>query len=194
MMDIHDWLEEYGTESGEVLRKALCDNKGKLATLVDMVCESLRNNRKTIFFGNGGSAADAQHLAAEFVNRYMFNRPELAGLALTTDTSVITSISNDFGYDFLFAKQLRALALPGDVALGISTSGKSKNVLLGLEAAREARCVTVGFCGNNSAAMKSCCDVVLKVDSPSTPMVQQAHITMGHALCHLVEEKMFPRE
>lgn len=193
-MDRPGWIKEYGIKSGQAIEKALADNAEKLVEIVDATCESLHKKGKAIFFGNGGSAADAQHLAAEFVNRYSFDRPELAGLALTTDTSVITSISNDYGYDFLFAKQVRALALPGDIAFGISTSGTSKNVLMGLEAAKEIGCVTVGLCGKGSLAMEPVCDFILMVDAPSTPMIQQAHITIGHAYCDLVEKQMFPKE
>ena len=186
-------ISEYKQQSINAIDQTLDANAEKIVRLADAACDCLDQGGKILLFGNGGSAADAQHLAAEFVNRYLFDREEMAALALTTDTSVITSISNDYGYDLLFAKQIRALARPGDLAVGLSTSGTSKNVLLGLQAAQKIGCVTAGFCGSNSSAMDEVCTYVLPVNHASTPIVQQVHILMGHLLAELVEAKRYGR-
>jgi D-sedoheptulose 7-phosphate isomerase len=192
MTDRFARIEAYAEQSARTLEHSLTSNAEVIDQTALAMVASLKNKGKVLFFGNGGSAADAQHLAAEFVNRFLKDRAPLAGLALTTDSSVITSISNDFGYDQLFSKQILALARPGDVALGISTSGTSANVLAGLKAAREIGCVTVGFCGSNDKEMRRLCDQVVAVESPATPLIQQAHIAIGHLLCEFVEEAMFP--
>jgi len=194
MPDLTRRIHEYAAASAKALETSLTANDRKIVELTHAIVESLEKGGKVLFFGNGGSAADAQHLAAEFVNRYLIDRDELAGLALTTDTSVLTSISNDFGYSLIFAKQIRALANPQDVAIGISTSGTSKNVLLGLEAAKKIGCVTIGFCGSNTLPMEPYCRWVVGVDSKFTPIIQQGHIAIGHILCELVEAKLFGRE
>lgn len=151
---------------------------------------AFRNNGKVLLFGNGGSAADAQHLAAEFVNRFRINRRPLAAVALTTDSSVITSIANDFGYDQIFEKQVQALGSPGDIAIGISTSGNSENVIKGLIAARAQGMTTVGFTGKKGK-MEPLCDYIIWSDSGDTPRIQEGHITVGHMICELVEKALF---
>ncbi len=152
---------------------------------------ALKSGGKVLFCGNGGSAADAQHLAGEFVSRFNFDRPALAGIALTTDTSVLTAIGNDYGYERVFERQVQALGRPGDVLVGISTSGRSKNVLLALEAGRKAGMVTVGFTGNQREAIEQRVDHCVRIPSRSTPKIQEGHIVCGHALCGLVETLMF---
>lgn len=194
MQDQIERIRAYGKASATSVEKAIDANAQVIVQVVRTVCSSIRNQGKVLFFGNGGSAADAQHLAAEFINRYLFDRDALAALALTTDTSVITSISNDYEYENIFSRQVAALANKQDVAVGISTSGTSKNVLLGLEAARKIGCATVGMCGSNTDAISPFCDHILAVNDPSTPLVQQAHITMGHILCELIESRLFDRE
>ena len=159
----------------------------QIAPLADAWLQALKDGKKIIFFGNGGSAADAQHLAAELVVRYRINRPALAGLALTTDTSILTAHSNDFGYDTVFARQIEALAQPGDVVLGISTSGTSKNVLLGLQAANARGCVTIAFTGEKGADCAAEARLSFKAPSAITARVQECHLLIGHLLCDVVE-------
>lgn len=191
MADFTASIIKYGDDSARVMQKTLHDNAPAINALSMTICDAIKAGGKVMFFGNGGSAADSQHFAAELVNRFLINRAELPGMALSTDTSVITSIANDFGYDLIFEKQVRALAKKSDVAIGISTSGTSKNVLLALAAAREIGCYTVGFSGANPLPMNACCDVVLAVDSLLTPIVQQVHIAMGHVTCELIEKIIF---
>jgi D-sedoheptulose 7-phosphate isomerase len=153
---------------------------------------ALREGRCLMFFGNGGSAADAQHLAAEFVNRFCRDRPGLPALALTTDTSVLTSIGNDHDFSRIFARQVESLGRPGDVAVGISTSGRSPNVLEGLRAARRKDLVTVGFTGGDPGAMRELCRHIIAVPSSTTARIQEVHILVGHILCQLVDDALFP--
>jgi D-sedoheptulose 7-phosphate isomerase len=154
---------------------------------------SLRAGGKLLLAGNGGSAADAQHIAGEFVSRFAYDRPGLAAVALTTDTSILTAIGNDYGYELLFARQVRALGRAGDLLLAYSTSGRSPNILRALEAARELGLVTVGFTGNRGGPMRELCDHLLEVPSADTPKIQEGHLVLGHVFCGLVEREMFPR-
>lgn len=160
----------------------------QIAPLAAAWLTALKDGKKIIFFGNGGSAADAQHLAAELVVRYRINRPALAGLALTTDTSILTAHSNDFGYDTVFSRQIEALAQPGDVVLGISTSGTSKNVLLGLQAANKRGCVTIAFTGEKGADCAAEATLSFKAPSAVTARVQECHLLIGHLLCDAAEQ------
>lgn len=169
--------------------------EGQLDTLVrtaEKMAECVTSGHKILIFGNGGSAADAQHIAAEFVNRFQVERPPLAAIALTTDTSVITSIGNDYHFDDIFFKQTAALGQPGDMAWGISTSGNSKNVIKALEYARDNRMLTLGMTGRGGRIMEIG-GTVLTVDSAVTARIQECHITMGHILCDLVERILFPK-
>ena len=158
-----------------------------IGSISDAWIECLRGGGKVLFFGNGGSAADAQHLAAELVVRHRDNRRALAGLALTTDTSVLTAHSNDFGFDSVYARQVEALARPGDVAVGISTSGTSRNVVEGLRAANAAGCVTVSFTGAAGGPCAELARLARKVPSGGTAHVQECHLMVGHVLCAAVE-------
>lgn len=160
----------------------------------DAIAECFRTGRKLLVFGNGGSAADAQHLAGEFVNRFLRPRNGLAALALTTDTSVLTSIANDDDFREIFARQINALGRPGDVALGITTSGRSSNVLRGLEEARRGGLITVGLTGNDGTLIRDLLDHWIPVQSEYTPRIQEVHITVGHILCELVEEQLADEE
>lgn len=164
------------------------------AELVDKVARtmavSLARGGKILFCGNGGSAADAQHLAAEFVNRFELERPPLPALALTTDSSILTAIGNDYGFDRVFVKQVQALGAPGDVVVGISTSGNSPNILAALRAAREKGCLTVGLAGRNGALVPLC-DYALLVPHDRTSLIQEVHIAIGHLLCKLVDYYLF---
>ena len=178
-------------ESGEVKTRFLKENLPKLLDTIKLISNGFEAGNKLFFFGNGGSAADAQHLAAEFVNRYVMDRPPLPAIALTTDTSILTSISNDFSFDEIFAKQLKALGREGDVAIGISTSGNSPNMIKAFEVAKEMRMKTVALTGNDGGALARMADISLLVSSTSTPRIQEVHILVGHILCEMVERSLF---
>ena len=152
---------------------------------------SIRNGGKVLLAGNGGSAADAQHIAAEFVSRFAFDRAGLAAIALTTDTSILTAIGNDYGYERLFARQLQALGNKGDVFIAYSTSGKSPNILLALQEARTRGLTCIGLSGNRGGPMAEACDHYLAVPSSDTPKIQEGHLVLGHILCGLAENAMF---
>jgi D-sedoheptulose 7-phosphate isomerase len=151
--------------------------------------ECLKNSGKILIFGNGGSAADAQHIAAELVGRYKTNRSGLPAIALSTDTSILTSISNDFGYKYIFSRQIEALSKEADVVIGISTSGQSKNVNYGLIRASELNCLTIGFSGKDGGEMNDICNVNLIVPSYDTPRIQEMHILIGHTICQLIDQE-----
>ncbi len=153
--------------------------------------DSLRNGGKILLAGNGGSAADAQHIAGELVSRFMFDRPGLAAIALTTDTSILTAIGNDYGYEHLFARQIQALGSNGDIFIAYSTSGKSINILRALETAQGKGMMTIGYTGNRGGPMQDLCDIVLEVPSSETPKIQEGHLVLGHILCGLIENAIF---
>lgn len=161
-----------------------------LMALVEACAQSVKAGGKIMFFGNGGSAADAQHIATELSVRYVGDRAPIAALALTTDTSVLTAAANDMGYEQVFARQVRALGRKGDVAIGISTSGKSPNVVLALEAAREMGLVTAALTGDDGRAMVALADHLLNVPSTVTARIQEMHITLGHLLCETLEKRL----
>jgi len=152
---------------------------------------SLKQGGKILLAGNGGSAADAQHIAGEFVSRFAFDRPGLPAIALTTDTSILTAIGNDYGYEKLFARQVQAHGNKGDVFIGYSTSGKSPNILRAFEEARARGLVCIGLTGNRGGPMRELCDFLLEVPSSDTPKIQEGHLVLGHILCGLVENAMF---
>lgn len=154
---------------------------------------ALRGGHKLLFVGNGGSAADAQHWAGELVSRFYYDRPGLPAIALTTDTSILTAIGNDYGYDYVFARQVEALGQEGDVLVAISTSGNSRNVVRAIEAARAKRMVVMGFTGRGGGQMAELCDLCFRVPSGETPRIQEGHEALGHLLCALIEAEMFPR-
>lgn len=154
-------------------------------------CSALRAGNKILFAGNGGSAADAQHLAGELVSRFNFDRPGLAAFALNTDTSVLTAVGNDYGYDCVFARQLNAVGMAGDVFVAISTSGRSPNILRGLEEGRRKGMITVGLTGKGGGDMLTLCDYCIRVPSSETPKIQEGHIVIGHIICGLIEREMF---
>ncbi len=175
-------------------KQALCSTaKETIVEMAGLIGRAFLAKHRLFLFGNGGSAADAQHLAAEFVNRFQMERPPLPAMALTVDTSILTAIANDYDFEDVFAKQLRALAQPGDVALGISTSGRSRNVTGALNWARENGVVTIGLGGASETEMDLYCDIILHVPSPVTARVQECHITVGHIICAHVEEMVFGR-
>lgn len=156
--------------------------------------DSLNRGRKILVAGNGGSAADAQHIAGELVSRFYYDRPALPAIALTVDTSILTAIGNDYGYEDVFSRQLEALAQEGDVFLAISTSGNSKNILKAIKVAKERRIKVVGLTGQNGGEMKAMCDEIIMVPSSVTPRIQECHILIGHIICALIEAKIFPKD
>lgn len=175
------------------VKQALLSEPELLASIVrvaEVVEAALRDGNKVILAGNGGSAADAQHLAAEFVARFEFDRPGLASIALNTDTSMLTAIGNDYGYDYIFARQIEANGRAGDVFIGISTSGNSRNVLRAMDAARERGLVTVALCGAGGR-LREICDHALAVPSTHTPRIQECHILIGHIICATVEQSIW---
>ncbi len=153
-----------------------------------MAIDTLKNGNKILLFGNGGSAADAQHIAAELTGRYKSERRGLPGLALTTDTSALTAIGNDYGYDRVFDRQVESLANKGDLLIGLSTSGNSKNVINALQVGQELGCKTLGFTGRDGGNMNEVCDVNLIVPSDDTPRIQEMHILIGHIICQLIDD------
>ena len=182
----------------EILNKSLQakelsikNNIDRIIKAADLISEAIKSGHKILLFGNGGSAGDAQHLAAEFVNRFKIERPPLAALALTTDTSIITSIGNDYDFDEIFSKQIMALGQKGDIAIGISTSGNSGNVLKAVNAAKTSGIFTIGFTGRGGKLAEAA-DLTLTVTSDTTARIQEVHITMGHIICDLVDRILFP--
>lgn len=162
-----------------------------IVEIVEEIISCFKRNGKVVIFGNGGSAADAQHIAAELMGKFKLNRCALPAIALTTNTSIITALSNDYSYDIIFAKQLEGLARKGDIAIGISTSGKAKNVILGIKKAKEMGSKTIVFTGSDGGplAKEACISII--APSRNTPRIQEAHITIGHIVCELVEETLF---
>ncbi|MCY4311995.1 MAG: D-sedoheptulose 7-phosphate isomerase [Rhodospirillaceae bacterium] len=190
---IFDLTAFYNTEFAEhatvteATRQVL---RAPFVALVDTCQEALVAGNKLLFFGNGGSAADAQHIATELTVRYKTDRPAIAAIALTTDTSALTAIGNDYGFDHLFSRQIEALSRPGDVAIGISTSGQSPNVLQGLETARSMRLKTVGLTGRDGSAMSALADLLLVVPSQTKGRIQEMHILLGQMLCGALEIRL----
>lgn len=173
----------------KILKDAVLINS--IRQIADECIAAYGRGNRVLLAGNGGSAADAQHIAAEFVSRYAFDRPGLASIAFTTDTSMLTAIGNDYGYEHVFRRQLEANGREGDVFIGISTSGNSPNVLTALQRARELGIVTVGLTGQGGVTMKKLCDYCLQVPSMSTPRIQESHIMLGHIICGIVEYTVF---
>ena len=186
---------DYLVRSRDMVQAAINDPAfaAVVQDIVEVTANALGDGHKLLFAGNGGSAADAQHLAGEIVSRMNYDRAPAAALALTTDTSVLTAIGNDYGYDRLFERQILGLGCPGDVFIAISTSGRSPNILRAIDAAREQQIIVVGFTGRTGGEMPPRCDLCLRAPSDSTPLIQQLHITAGHIICGLVEERLFPR-
>jgi D-sedoheptulose 7-phosphate isomerase len=186
---------DYLLQSRDAVAAAIAD-PGFVATIAlcaDRVAAALAAGNKVLLAGNGGSAADAQHLAGEFLSRLYYDRAPVAVVALTTDSSVLTAIGNDYGYERVFERQVLGLGRPGDVLIAISTSGRSPNILNALKAARTNGLVAIGFTGRGGGEMPGLCDLCLRAPSDSTPLIQQLHITAGHIVCGLVEERLFPR-
>ena len=190
--DLTQYLSAGFDEGADTLRAFGRQCSSPLVELAQCTAAAIRDGGKVLVFGNGGSAADAQHLAAEFVNRFRIDRPPLPAIALTTDSSALTAIGNDFGFDQVFDKPVRALARSGDVVIGITTSGTSPNVVRALTSARDLGCVCVGLTGAKGAALEVLCRFLFQVPSRVTPRVQECHIAWVHAYCDAVDRVLFP--
>jgi D-sedoheptulose 7-phosphate isomerase len=193
MREPDDMVVAYFRRSRETLDLAADDMevRGAIYAIAEAITESFRGGGKLLLAGNGGSAADAQHIAGEFLSRFNFDRAPLPAVALTTDSSVLTSIGNDYGFDRAFERQVRGLARPGDVFVAISTSGRSPNIIAALQAARAIGVTTIGFSGAGERDMKAFCDHYLAAPANETPLIQQIHIVAAHAICGLVERNLF---
>jgi D-sedoheptulose 7-phosphate isomerase len=191
---LRETVLQLARESQQVKERFFQENADAVVAISLLIGETFRRGNKIFIFGNGGSAADAQHIAAEFVNRFLFDRPPLPAIALTTDTSILTSVGNDADFSRIFARQLEALGSKGDIAWGITTSGQSPNVIQGLRQAREIGMATICFTGKDGGEALRLADHGLNCASASTPRIQEVHITAGHIICELVEKALFPRE
>ena len=190
---MNDYIIAQLAEAQKILSAMLADEvlQAKIKTAAQACINCLRQNGKILLAGNGGSAADAQHIAGEFVSRFGFDRPGLPAIALTTDTSILTAIGNDYGYEKLFARQVQAHGQIGDVLIAYSTSGRSPNILLALQEAKLRDLVCIGLTGKNGGPMLDLCDHLLEIPSPDTPKIQEGHLVLGHILCGLVENALF---
>ena len=184
---MQDAIRELFEASAHAKQVFLAENTDALARAIDVVANALAGGKKLLLFGNGGSTADAQHIAAEFVGRFLRERRPLPAIALTTDTSALTAIANDYGYDDVFARQVRALATAGDVALAISTSGRSPNILAAVDAARHRGMRTIALTGATGDALANAADLALRIPSTRPARIQESHIAIGHAMCEVVE-------
>lgn len=194
---MENFMKKYATdqiaESQLIMGKMLSSDL-LLSSIIDAASaciKSLKQGGKILLAGNGGSAADSQHIAGELVSRFAFDRPGLPSVALTTDTSILTAIGNDYGYEKLFSRQIQALGKEGDVFVGYSTSGKSPNIIKAFEQARQMGIITVGLTGNRGGPMVELCDHLLAVPSSDTPKIQEGHLVLGHIICGLIEEAIF---
>jgi D-sedoheptulose 7-phosphate isomerase len=192
---MQDYIEAQLAESQRILSALLAatDLRNEVARVASAIVDCLKAGGKVLLAGNGGSAADAQHIAGEFVSRFAFDRPGLPAIALTTDTSILTAIGNDYGYEVLFARQVQALGNAGDVFIGYTTSGKSPNILRAFEEAKRKKLLCVGITGNRGGPMIDLCDLVLEVPAADTPKIQEAHLVLGHIVCGLVERAIFQK-
>jgi D-sedoheptulose 7-phosphate isomerase len=193
MEDMKTIVDRSFEKSIEAKQRCREGNQELLIRAATMIVDAFNNENKLMIFGNGGSAADAQHIAAEFVNKFMIDRPPLPAIALTTDTSVLTSVGNDYTFDEVFSKQIKALGMEGDVAWGMSTSGNSVNVVEALAVARERGLRTIGMTGSSVGQMAEVAQVLLTVDAENTARMQECHITMAHIICELVDYQLFQR-
>jgi len=189
-MDMNRFYNAEFIEHAQTMVKTYKLLQNDFMKMVDHCVEAVENGNKIMFFGNGGSAADSQHLATELAVRYKNDRQAIASMALTTDTSALTATGNDFGFDFLFSRQIEAVGKEGDIAIGISTSGNSANVIKAFEKCRDMGITTIGFGGETGGKMVDLCDVILKVPSKTTARIQEMHITLGQMLCGAIEQRL----
>ena len=193
MKDASRLIDQFVAESIRVKTRFFEDNRETIVRTAETIAHGLRTGRKVLFFGNGGSAADAQHLAAELVGRFGPDRSALPGIALTTDTSILTACGNDYGYDKVFSRQVEALGQAGDTAFAISTSGNSPSVLEAIDVACAKGLFTIGLTGETGGKMKDRCEVLFRVPSNQTPRIQETHILLGHIICDLIDRQLFPQ-
>ncbi len=186
-----DEIEIQLQESINTKKDLLATQLATIQKIARITTDAFRKNHRLYLIGNGGSAADAQHIAGELIGRFKINRRPLPAIALSTDTSVITALANDFGYDTCFARQIEALVAAGDVVFAFSTSGNSKGILSAVHVARERGAITVGFTGKNGGLLKDAVDICLRAPSDNTPRIQECHITVGHVVCFMVEKELF---
>lgn len=186
-----DDIEIQLQESIDTKKALLLSHLDVIRKIAGALITAFKNGHRLYLIGNGGSAADAQHIAGELIGRFKMNRRPLPAVALTTDTSVMTALANDFGYDTCFARQVEALSGPGDVILVFSTSGNSRSILNAVQIARDRGAITIGFTGEDGGLLKDAVDICLKIPSASTPRIQECHITVGHILCSLIEKELF---
>lgn len=191
MQSMVETVREQLAEQRGLLERMESELAGGIADAVHMLAETFSAGNKMLIMGNGGSAADAQHFAAELVGRFMLERRALPAIALTTDSSALTAIGNDYGFDRIFTRQVEALATPGDLVVGISTSGNSANIALALQDARKAGCRTIALLGRGGGTIREMVDLPLVIPSSVTPRIQEGHITVIHILCDLLERKLF---
>jgi D-sedoheptulose 7-phosphate isomerase len=184
-------IEKRFEETEKLRKQFLQENLPRLIAIIKLIADALENGNKLLLFGNGGSAAEAQHLAAEFVNRFTMDRPPLPAIALSTDSSILTSIGNDYSFSEVFSKQIVALGKEGDVAIGISTSGHSANVIRAIDVANQMGIQTVALTGNDGGDLAKVANHSLIVPSSSTPRIQEVHMAVGHILCEMVEAQVF---
>lgn len=187
---MRDKIKDIFMESIHIKEELLRNNIGQIIEIADMAIDSLKKGGKVIIFGNGGSASDSQHIAAELVGRFKKDRTPLAAIALTTNTAILTSLANDYGYEVIFAKQVEALGGKNDIVIGISTSGKAKNVIQGIKQAAKMGLKTVILTGGDGGELAKVADVSLLVPSSITARIQEAHITIGHIICEMIEEAL----
>jgi D-sedoheptulose 7-phosphate isomerase len=188
-MDFSEQITNHFIQSMDIIKKS-SSLSSEINNSVHLIINSIKNGNKLFLFGNGGSAADAQHIAAELIGRFKLERKSFPAIALTTDTSILTSLGNDYSYDVVFSRQCESLVEDGDVVIGISTSGNSKNVELGLIAAKQRGAKTIGLLGNNGGIIKSISDISIIVDSNDTANIQESHRVIYHIICDLVEKQL----
>lgn len=193
MENMRDFIANQIKKSYEIKKAILEDEQivENILQIGELLIDIYKKGNKLLIAGNGGSAADAQHIAGELVSKFYFDRPALPAIALTTDTSIITAIGNDYGYEKLFSRQIEANGVQGDAFLGISTSGNSKNIIEGIQTAKKKGLITFGLTGESGGEMKALCDYCICVPSSETPRIQEAHILVGHILCSMIEKMMF---
>lgn len=194
-MEMTAFIEQELGKTAEIVAAIRNDGSliGTVKECAERIAAAMRSGNKVLLAGNGGSAADAQHMAGEFVSRFHYDRPGLPAIALTVDTSILTAVGNDYGYEKVFQRQVDTLGVKGDVFWAYSTSGRSANILAAMESARKAGLVVVGFCGAKGWARPELCDITIAIPSTETPKIQEGHLILGHIICGMVESTMFPR-
>ncbi len=190
---MRDYIQNYIIESVNV-KNAILNSNDILQAVENaskLIIEAYKNNKKVLTAGNGGSAADAQHIAAELVSKFLIDRPALNAIALTTNSSIMTAVGNDYSHEYVFARQIQAYGIKGDIYIAISTSGNSKNIIKSIEEAKKQGLKVIGLTGAKDCEMDKLCDLVIKVPSEKTPIIQESHITIGHLICAIVEHELF---